>query len=475
MNLEEMDYYQLRSAVAGIIPRMTQLFQEKRKQGAVREKGRKKGYSEYKIDQGDFVSQERLLNTEEINSFVEISCRAAACPMPMNLDVWDGLVCPYKCRYCFANAFRASLYTAFFDNSRTMGFRSCSPDKYKAELDKLMKLRGKDPHTVSGDVAKAFAQEMPVRFGIRFEDFIKPEEKKGVSLELLKYLRDEAYPVMINTKSSLLGKGEYLDALSTNEGKTAVHITLITSDDRILKAIEPGAPPYAERIQAMETLVKAGVRVVARIEPYLPFITDEPEEVQRYIEDLKRIGVEHITFDTYSYSANNPGIRQAFLNVGYDFERIFLIGCDSQGVGSLLLGKFMEIFRAAGLKCSTFDMGNAPSNDDAICCEVGDWFNKSGFNDGCTVMAARFIMDTKGPVTWEMYTDWVNSRGGFLSKSLELEMHQLWNFEGNEAYSCGWAQGVTAAGKDDVGNIVWLFRPENDFRRELYEGVVDDM
>ncbi len=34
-----------------------------------------------------------MLDTEQINSFLEISLRAAACPMPFNADVWDGLNC----------------------------------------------------------------------------------------------------------------------------------------------------------------------------------------------------------------------------------------------------------------------------------------------------------------------------------------------------------------------------------------------
>lgn len=464
-------YYELRTRVSKIIPRMIQLFHERKKEDMVREKGRKKGYHEFKLNTNEWVKQERLLNQDEINSFAEISVRAAACPMPLNLDVWDGLLCPYKCKYCFANAFRASLYTAFFDNSKTMGFRSCDPEKYKREMDKYLDLRGKNPHDVNGDVAKAFAMDMPVRFGIRFEDFIPAEKRKGVSLELLRYLAKNAYPTMINTKSDLLSHDVYLDALTSNPAKTAVHVTLISADDRILKNLEPGAPSYDQRVTSMQILQDNGVRVVARIEPFLPFICDEPEFVKKYIEDMKRIKVSHITFDTYSYSANNQGIRQAFMNSGFDWERVFLIGCDSQGLGSLLLGAFMEIFREAGFSCSTFDMGNAPSNDDPICCEVGTWFNKSGFNNGCSVMAAHFVMNQKGkPTTWSMFKNWVDSQGGFLSPSLEKDVKLLWNFEGNSAYSHAWAPGIECVGFDEDGKV-WAYKPQNDFRQDIMEGI----
>lgn len=446
------NYYELRSQAARIVPRTPKLYKSERSTDAVREKGRKANYRELKLSTGQWTDQSRLLNTEEVNSFVEVSCRAAACPMPLNVDVYDALRCPYNCRYCFANSFRASLYTAFFDNSKTMGLRHCNPDYYKREFDKLMRFRGKDPHSIKSDVAKAVAMGIPMRFGIRFEDFLPAERKHGVSLQLLNYLADCEYPLMINTKSDLVAADEYLDALSRNKGKTAVHVTLIAANNRLLKSLEPGAPSYDRRIKAMGRLVEAGVRVVARIEPFLVFLSDVPEEVERYQTDLKSIGVKNITFDTYSYTGRDPGIRQSFRNMGLDWDRLFWLGCDSQPIGSLLLGEFMKLWRDKGFKCSTFDMGNVPDNDQDVCCEVGDWFG-GGFNYGSTVMAARFIQSKKGEsVSWSDFREWTYNKGGFLSDVLELEVHQLWNYEGsNEAYSHLWSRGIRPAGSDEHG------------------------
>ena len=463
------EYYELRAKVSRIIPRLTQLWREKKHADAVREKGRKSGYKEFKLSQGQFVPQERLLNLQEVNSFVEISCRAAACPMPLNLDVWDGLLCPYGCKYCFANSFRASLYTAFFDNSKTMGLRHCNPTMYKEELDKLMKSRGKDPHSIKSDVAKAIATDTPIRFGIRFEDFVDEEREAGISLQLLEYLKEQAYPVMINTKSTLVSEDAYVRALSENPGKAAVHITLISSNNRLLKQMEPGAPSYRARLKAMKALTQAGVRVVARIEPYLVFVNDNPFEVEQYIEDIKGAGVKNITFDTYSYTAHNPGIKQSFMNDGLDWDRIFTLGADSQALGSLLLGSFMGIFREEGFSCSSFDMGNVPDNEQDICCEVGDWFGK-GYNYGCTVYASRFVQSRKRPTSWVEFKDWVDRKGGFLSESLEQEVHQLWNYEGNDAYSHGWSRGMEMVGIDSHGAI-WEWK-NTDFRKSLLESLI---
>ncbi len=235
----------------------------------------------------------------------------------------------------------------------------------------------------------------------------------------------------------------------------------------VSKRMKRGAPEYEKRLRACRTLSFAGVRVVARIEPYLFLLTDDPDDVHQYMEDMWEAGVRHITFDTYSYTGKDQGIRQSFMNAGYDFDRIFLAGCDSQPLGSLLLGKFMELFRERGFSCSTFDMGNAPDNNDSVCCEVGDWF-EGGFSYGCTVMAARFITSRKGQHTsWSDFEAWVDEHGGFLSPDLKHEVHLLWNLGGNVAYSHRWSRGLTAVGRDE-GGILWTYN-DDDYRETLIE------
>jgi len=475
MTFDSMDYWQVRELVSRVLPRMTQLTSEKRHVSAVREKGRKKDYKQFNVCSGEMVSQERLLSSDQINSFVEVSCRAGACPMPLNMDIWDGLLCPYGCKYCFANSFRASLYTAFFDNAKTMGLRHCNTDHHCVELDKLMKVRGTDPHSYNNELKRAFAMQIPVRFGIRFEDFLDEEREAGISLKLLQYLADVNYPVMINTKSALVGEDKYVEALARNKGGAAVHITMISCNQELLTALEPGAPTFQQRLEAAKRLVKAGVHVVARIEPFLFLINDKKSEVMEYMRLMKGAGVGHITFDTYSYTATNPGIRQAFINEGIDYERLYTLGADSQGVGSLLLNKFMAEFRKQGFQTSSFDMGCAPSNNDTICCECGPYFEQkgAGFNWGCTVVASRAICATPNkPLSWSEFKAAVNSNGGFLSDTLEREVHMKWNCEGTgEAYSPAWAPGIIPAGHDADG-VVWVYSPKEDFRLELLEGVV---
>ena len=88
-----MNYYDVRHKASQKIPRMLQFIPISEERSAVREKGRKSNYHQFSLSDLKWEKNERLLNTEEVNSFLEISIRAQACPMPLNLDVWDGLKC----------------------------------------------------------------------------------------------------------------------------------------------------------------------------------------------------------------------------------------------------------------------------------------------------------------------------------------------------------------------------------------------
>ncbi|MCK9281514.1 MAG: hypothetical protein M0P71_12890 [Melioribacteraceae bacterium] len=464
-----MNYWDYRKELKKLLPRVSKFYKPSEK-NKMKEKGRKKNYQQFHLQDKEFKKIERLLDTSEIKSFLEVSLRAQSCPMPLNIDVWDGLHCPFQCRYCYADYFKYSLYTSFFDNPNQIKFRHCNVESYKKELDRVMKYRGKK-EVLTDKVLNAVRMEIPMRLGIRFEDFAPIEKKEGISLQLLKYLSEYSYPVMINTKSDLVGEDIYLKALSSNKARSAVHITLISSDNELLKRIEPGAPSFDRRWKALKNITGAGIRAIARIEPFMIFINDEKDKVDHYIGKMKEAGVKHITWDTYSYSANSSSIDSSFSQADIDFRRMFSLSSEAQAISSFMLGKMMEYFEEKGIHCSTFDAGNVPVNADDICCSVGDWF-QGGFNYGCGTSAIRFIVSRKGkPTTWGDFEKWVTKKGGFLSEDIKADVKQLWNLRGDAAWFLNWAQGIEAYGNDQDG-IVWTYR-ETDFRKELVEGILN--
>lgn len=470
-----MNYWEFREQLKTILPRKRIIETLNKERGLVKEKGRKKNYFQYDLITKEMVPIRRLLNEESIGSFLEVSLRASCCPMCLNMDLYDSIRCGFGCKFCFADSFRASLYTSFFDNSDNIGTRYCHPDYFKRELDKLMKVRGTKAE-YNNELQNAIALQMPIRLGIRFENFLPIEKKERVSLELLKYLKEIAYPIMINTKSNMVGDDEYVKILSENKGGAAIHITINSSNSKLNSILEPKAPPFEERAKAALKLEQAGIRVVARIEPFMAFVNDDQEDVKVWIETMKSVGVKHVTLDTYSYNACTPGIRRQMEAVGIDYERMYGLMSESQWLGSLILGKFMEELRKKGFSCSTFDFGCSPSNNQDICCEVGDYFSQFGsnFSYGNANSAIRFICSQKGkPVTWDFFERFVEEKGGWLSNRIRQDVFSSWNLaRGNPAYFVDWGQGIIPYGVDNKGIRIWKYDENNDFREELFRGLI---
>jgi len=393
---------------------------------------------------------------DRIGNAAEVSRKAFTCPLPFNVDVWDGKVCPYDCIYCFANVFRNTLYGNFVQTNANR-LRHHAWVHFKPELDRMMGKR-RSPGSLSGP-ARAVALDIPMRIGVRFENFTKAEAKQGVALSLLRYLSEKQYPVIINTKSNLVARDDYLEALAGNKGGAMVQFSMLSADDSLLRSLEPGAPSATERFEAMRALNAAGVRATPRIEPFLPFLADREEDIRRYIESCHQSGVTHVCWDTFSYSACDFSTRRLFQLRGIDFDRVFLASSESRIIASYMMHLMMEHFRANGFKCSTYDETAGQFNDDVLCCNTTGALT-GGANWGSTKGAIHFIRESKRPVSWAAYSLWVKSRGGFLSEDIESRLRMAWNNEGDGAYSLAWGPVETAGVQGH--DLIWVYTGYNE-------------
>jgi len=93
------------------------------------------------------------------------------------------------------------------------------------------------------------------------------EQKYQLTRKCLEVLVETGWPVRVQTKSPLVLRD--LDILK--QAKAAeVGFTITTADERMRKIFEPGAPPIAKRVEALEQLYAAGVRTFVMIAPLLP-------------------------------------------------------------------------------------------------------------------------------------------------------------------------------------------------------------
>jgi len=190
------------------------------------------------------------------------------CPPKMTLNPYTG--CDHDCVYCYVSGY----VPRFFE---------CRPKK-----DLLGRLRVEAPK-LRGELLSMSNSSDP---------YPNMEAEKGLTRDCLKILAGCDCKVQIVTKSDLVARDA--DLLADMPGMVSVTIT--TDDDALAKLIEPNAPSPADRIRAVEKLIRKGVPTSVRVDPLFPFVNSD---VQRLLELLASIGVKHVTSSTYKAKPDN--------------------------------------------------------------------------------------------------------------------------------------------------------------------------
>jgi DNA repair photolyase len=124
------------------------------------------------------------------------------------------------------------------------------------------------------------------------------EAEKTLTRQCLKILTRYNCKIQIVTKSDLVTR----DIDLFKKIPTVVALTITTEDEKTAKIIEPKAPPPEQRLKAIQTLVEAEIPTTVRIDPIIPYVNDNPENL---IKTLSEIGVKHITASTYKVKVDN--------------------------------------------------------------------------------------------------------------------------------------------------------------------------
>ena len=122
-------------------------------------------------------------------------------------------------------------------------------------------------------------------------DAYQPLERQyRLTRKCLEILVESGWPVRVQTKSPLVLRD--LDILK--QGKDVeVGFTITTADERMGQIFEPGAPPNAKRIEALEALHGSGIRTFAMIAPLLP----GAEKLPAMLKD----SADHVLVDRLNY------------------------------------------------------------------------------------------------------------------------------------------------------------------------------
>ncbi len=198
------------------------------------------------------------------------------CPPKYSFNPYTG--CAHNCIYCYAT------YIPRFHRLRLKRdlFRKLKSDLRKLPPNSLISMsNSSDPYP-------------------------QAEKSLEITRRCLEIMRDYDIRLLIVTKSDIVTRD--IDLLS--EMRCAVSITVTCISDCMASKIEPNAPKPKDRIDALKKLKDAGIPVILRLDPVIPFLTES--EALKVLEACDF--VDHVVTSTLK-------LRRDILA---RFERVFL-------------------------------------------------------------------------------------------------------------------------------------------------------
>ncbi|MGE3263219.1 MAG: radical SAM protein [Bacteriovoracia bacterium] len=182
------------------------------------------------------------------------------CLYAFEVDTY-GRGCAHNCVYCYA---KAELTVHGYWNNPIpvpIDFNVIRKAFYTVfETDKRNKWR------------ELLNRRIPLRIGSMSDSFMWSDTKYKVTQELLKLLKFYDYPYVIFTRSDLVAHDDYIKLLDPK--LAAVQFSMSSTNEELIRKIEPGAPSAKRRLKALQKLAESGYWTTVRLNPLFPIYPD---------------------------------------------------------------------------------------------------------------------------------------------------------------------------------------------------------
>jgi len=190
------------------------------------------------------------------------------CPHRFAANIYLG--CSHSCAYCFARSMRVDYNTRII-------VRVNAPELARRELSRMK------------------GRIQPVDLGSASDPYQPAERKYMLTRRVLEVFNEMNAPCFIVTKSDLVLRDVDLISEMHEKGLCTVAVTITTLNRGIKRLIEPYSSTTDARLKAIEELKDAGVKVPVKIQPILPFLTDDEDELRELVDAVADAGAVHVT------------------------------------------------------------------------------------------------------------------------------------------------------------------------------------
>nr|MDA3851779.1 radical SAM protein [Spirochaetaceae bacterium] len=164
----------------------------------------------------------------------------------------------------------------------------------EGDFEKDLIVRSNLPELLTGE-RRLLREKSFIGIGSGTTDAYQPlEQKYRITRGLLKEILQIGYPVSIATKNHrLLEDLPLLKAINEKAG-VVVAVSFTTLDDSIRRHFEPGASSVDQRLHLISELKKAGIPCGVLAMPFLPGVSDDPENLNLLYAALKDLAVDFL-------------------------------------------------------------------------------------------------------------------------------------------------------------------------------------
>jgi DNA repair photolyase len=301
--------------------------------------------------------------------FLALTSQLPFCGIPFRLDSYSA--CQFGCRYCFASRRGGA--------TGTSKIVAADPSSLRRRFDRIA---SQGPISALDEM---LAARIPLHFGGMSDPFTPIEEKRGVTLRLLRILAELKYPVILSTKGILAASHRYVDVLS--QGRFALQYSFSSFCNRTATLLEPGTPSPAQRLSALKVLASAGIPTSVRLQPFIP--TREADALE-LVDAAASVGARHFALEHLKLPLEgSTSLRPKLVSaIGFDLHELYRVeGAIRVGREWILpastrlaaVNSIRAQVKRLGLSFGAADTDLLHWSDGGVCCSAADLL---GMGDG---------------------------------------------------------------------------------------------
>lgn len=219
--------------------------------------------------------------------------------------------CQHACLYCFARGTHEYLgYNAGREFDTRIVVKTNAPEALRQELR-----------------SPSWRGEL-VALGTACDPYEPAELKYQLTRRILETFRDFHNPVSLTTKGTLVTRD--VDVLQELGARAflQVNVSVATVDEAVWKVMEPQTPKPIKRLEAVEQLARAGVRVGVLLAPIIPGLTDSPEALEAVVRQAAEHGAQFLAPNVLHLKPGSrewfmPFIREAYPHLNPLYARLY--------------------------------------------------------------------------------------------------------------------------------------------------------